>query len=266
MSGILFDLDGVFYVGDRAIPGGADTLAWVQREAIPHCFLTNTTSKPRHALVEKLARLGLHTSADKILTPPVAAADWIESHLGRGPIALFVPPATEPEFERFEVAPRTGDGRVDAVVIGDLGEGWDFATLNQAFRLLMRQPPPRLIALGMTRYWLAADGLRLDVAPFVAALQHATGIAPLVLGKPAAPFFESALRLAGCSAGGSVMIGDDIKGDIAAAQAAGLRAILVHTGKFQPSDLQGDIRPDGELDSIAGLPEWWGREQPARTK
>ncbi|MEJ2592701.1 MAG: hypothetical protein P8178_15140 [Candidatus Thiodiazotropha sp.] len=55
MPGILFDLDGVFYVGDRAVPGAADTLAWVQREGIPHCFLTNTTSKPRQALLEKTA-------------------------------------------------------------------------------------------------------------------------------------------------------------------------------------------------------------------
>jgi ribonucleotide monophosphatase NagD (HAD superfamily) len=68
-----------------------------------------------------------------------------------------------------------------------LGEGWDFATLNRAFRLLMAEPHPRLIALGMTRYWRAADGLRLDTAPFVVALQHATGIAPVVLGKPDRP-------------------------------------------------------------------------------
>ncbi|MEJ2592700.1 MAG: HAD hydrolase-like protein [Candidatus Thiodiazotropha sp.] len=145
------------------------------------------------------------------------------------------------------------------MVIGDLGERWDFATLNQAFRLLMRQPPPRLIALGMTRYWRAADGLRLDVAPFVAALEHATGQSPLVLGKPAAPFFASALRMAGIDASECIMIGDDIQGDVAAAQAAGIRALLVHTGKFQPSDLAGDIRPDGELESIADLPAWWAR-------
>lgn len=260
MPGILFDLDGVFYVGDRAIPGAADTLAWVQKQGIAHCFLTNTTSKPRQALIEKLDHMGLRTQAEKILTPPVAARNWIEAHLDEAKIALFVPPATESEFSQFEVLPRSTGKWVGAVVIGDLGEGWDYATLNQAFRLLMQQPAPQLIALGMTRYWLAPDGLRLDVAPFVTALQHATGIAPIVLGKPAAPFFDSALKLAGCSADECVMIGDDIRGDVAAAQAAGLRAVLVHTGKFQPSDLQGGIRPDSQLNSIADLPDWWSGE------
>ncbi len=256
MPGILFDLDGVFYVGGEAISGGAEVLDWVCQQRIPHCFLTNTTSKPRHALVEKLAALGLVADSADILTPPVAARRWIEHNL-EGPVALFVPPATETEFSRLALADRDSEAPVSAVIIGDLGQAWDFTTLNQAFRLLMQRPAPRLIALGMTRYWRAPDGLRLDVAPFVKALEHASGVEALVLGKPAAAFFQSALDMIGCTAQESVMIGDDIRGDVAAAQAAGLRAILVSTGKFQPSDLGGDIVPDALLDSIADLPDWW---------
>jgi HAD superfamily hydrolase (TIGR01458 family) len=255
-SGILFDLDGVFYVGDQVIPGAVETLAWVRKREIPHCFLTNTSSKPRHALVEKLAGLGLAAEAEHILTPPVAACRWITQNLD-GQVVLFVPPATETEFTDLDLAPRNTQQPVAAVVIGDFGEAWDFTSLNQAFRLLMGQPAPRLIALGMTRYWRAPDGLRLDVAPFVQALRHASGIEPVVLGKPSADFYHSALEMIGCTAGESVMIGDDIRGDVAAAQAAGLRGLLVHTGKFQNSDLDGDIKPDGQLVSIADLPEWW---------
>jgi HAD superfamily hydrolase (TIGR01458 family) len=256
MPGILFDLDGVFYVGGEAIPGGAEVLGWVRRQRIPHCFLTNTTSKPRQVLVEKLAAMGLTADRTDILTPPVAACHWIEHNL-QGPIALFVPSATETEFSHLALAERDSDRPVSAVIVGDLGPAWDFTTLNQAFRLLMQRPAPCLIALGMTRYWRASDGLRLDVAPFVKALEHAAGVEALVLGKPAAAFFRSALEMIGCPARESVMIGDDIRGDVAAAQAAGMSAILVKTGKFQPSDLGDDILPDALLASIADLPDWW---------
>ena len=261
MPGILFDLDGVFYVGDQPVPGGVETLAWVRQQQIPHGFLTNTTSKSRRALAEKLGAMGLVTDAGHILTPPVAACRWIERHLD-GPVALFVPSATEAEFNRLTRVSRDSETPVSAVIIGDLGESWDFTTLNQAFRLLMQRPAPRLIALGMTRYWRASDGLRLDVAPFVKALEHASGVPPLVLGKPAPAFFHSALDLIGCSAQESVMIGDDIRGDVAAAQTAGLRALLVKTGKFQASDTEGEIKPDGLLDSIADLPDWWRGNPP----
>jgi HAD superfamily hydrolase (TIGR01458 family) len=260
MTGILFDLDGVFYVGDQPIPGAANALQWVRQQDIPHCFLTNTSSKSRDALVEKLAGLGVQTDPEQILTPAVAAHRWIEQTLD-GPVALFLPPDTEEEFHALPLVSRDSQQPVAAVVIGDLGEAWNFTTLNQAFRLLMRQPAPRLIALGMTRYWRAPDGLRLDVAPFITALQHASGVNPLVLGKPSKAFYLSALELIHCQAVEAVMIGDDIRGDIAAAQAAGLHALLVHTGKFQPSDLEGDIKPDGQLTSVAELPEWWSKTE-----
>jgi ribonucleotide monophosphatase NagD (HAD superfamily) len=121
----------------------------------------------------------------------------------------------------------------------------------------MAEPHPRLIALGMTRYWRAADGLRLDTAPFVVALQHATGIAPVVLGKPARPFFAAALGKLGAEAAETPMIGDDIRRDIGGAQGAGIRGLLVRSDKFRPQDLRGEIQPDGVIDSIANLPAWW---------
>ena len=170
-------------------------------------------------------------------------------------MALFVPEATRAEFDRLPQAQR--DQPVGAVVIGDLGEAWDFATLNRAFRCLMQQPQPRLIALGMTRYWQAADGLRLDVAPFVVGLAHAAGVQPLVTGKPDPAFFGSALDLLGSGAQDAVMVGDDIRGDIEGAQRVGLRTVLMRTGKFRESDLSLGIEPDGVLASLRELPEWY---------
>ncbi len=258
MSALLLDLDGVLYVGDEPVAGAAEAVAWIRRRGIAHLFLTNTTSRPREALVDKLGRMGIAVAAEDILTPPVAAVQWLRSH-AHGPVALFVPEATRAEFAGLDLLPAQAQSGAAAVVIGDLGEGWDFPTLNRAFRLLMADPRPPLVALGMTRYWRAPDGLRLDVGAFAHALSYAAGVDPVVLGKPAEPFFRVALDRLGVSAGETWMIGDDIRGDVQGAQRAGLRGALVRTGKFQPSDLNSGIRPDAVLDSIADLPRWWER-------
>lgn len=259
---ILFDLDGVFYRGDQPIRGAADVAAWVRDQAIPHLFLTNTTSRPRRSLVEKLAGLGIATDEDHILTPPVAAVQWCRRHLNAGRVALFVPESTRAEFAGLPQT-ESEEEAVAAVIVGDLGRAWSFDVLNRAFRLLMQSPQPRLIALGMTRYWRAADGLRLDVAPFVVALSHASGAEPLVLGKPAASFYQSAVEMLGVEGKDLVMVGDDIRGDIEGAQQAGLHAVLVRTGKFREEDLSLGIRPDAVLDSVADLPGWHeGRRKP----
>jgi HAD superfamily hydrolase (TIGR01458 family) len=198
----------------------------------------------------------MDVDAGRILTPPVAATRWLAANVS-GPVALFVPPATASEFAPLELADMESTGQVAAVVIGDYGEHWTYDALNRAFRWLMQEPSPALVALGMTRYWRAADGLRLDTAPFVAALEHATGQQAIVLGKPAAAFFEAALGMLGASAAETVMVGDDIRSDIGGARASGIRGLLVRTGKFRPDDLAGDTRPAATLESFAELPAWW---------
>jgi len=86
------------------------------------------------------------------------------------------------------------------------------------------------------------------------ALAHASGIEPIVLGKPAQPFFETAMTMLNTSPAQTLMVGDDIQGDIAGAQAASIAGALVRTGKFRPQDLEGDICPEFVLDSFADLP------------
>jgi HAD superfamily hydrolase (TIGR01458 family) len=259
VQAILFDLDGVLYQAGKAIPGALRTLEWVRRKGIPHRFVTNTTSKPRSAICAKLAAMGIPVEAEQIISPPLAARHWLQTH-AQGSVALFVPEATQSEFAGLPVWNGENTQAVDAVVLGDLGEAWSFARLNQAFRCLMNDPPPRLIALGMTRYWKTAEGLQLDAGPFVAALQYATGIEPLVLGKPATAFYQVAADGLGLAMDELLMIGDDIRGDVEGAQRAGLHAVLVRTGKFQAADLQCGVHPDAVLDSVADLPAWWERE------
>ena len=147
----------------------------------------------------------------------------------------------------------TAETGADYVIVGDLGEAWNFAILNRAFRLLYSTPETKLIALGMTRYWTSTDGVSLDVAPFVAALQHATCREPVVLGKPGRDFFLGAASQLNLPPEEVLMIGDDIRADVGGAQSVGMRAALVRTGKFREEDLAGDIRPDAVLDSVADL-------------
>ncbi|MGA2185388.1 MAG: TIGR01458 family HAD-type hydrolase [Bryobacteraceae bacterium] len=256
MRGILFDLDGVLYNGDEPIAGAAEAVEWVRGHQIPHLFVTNTTSRGADVIARKLSGFGIPAGAEEILTPPKAAVAWLAEKPG-GPLALFVPPKTRSEFAGFEVLPEDRETGADYVIVGDLGERWDFHALNRAFRLLHHNPSATLIALGMTRYWQAPDGVRLDAAPFVAALEHATGRRAIVLGKPSHEFFEAAVSRLGLAPADVLMIGDDIRTDIAGAQAAGLKAALVRTGKFRAPDLEEGIRPDAVLDSIADLPAWW---------
>lgn len=253
MQALLFDLDGVLYQGDRVIDGAIETVRWCEENEVPHLFVTNTTSRPRSSLVKRLSSMGLEVSPDDIFTPPVAAREDLAAR-GATPLALFVREATREDFAGLELLDDDAEQGAGSVVVGDIGREWNFDKLNRAFRLLVADPRPMLVALGMSRYAQGDDGLVLDVAPFIKALEHAADCEAVVMGKPARGFFESAVRKLGTAPSQTVMIGDDVRGDVGGAQDAGLKGILVRTGKFRQSDLNGPIEPDAVLDSIADLP------------
>jgi ribonucleotide monophosphatase NagD (HAD superfamily) len=77
---LLIDLDGVIYQGNEAVPGARECVAWLEAQRIPHLFVTNTTLRPRSALVEKLSGIGIDIEANRISTLPLAAVAWLERH------------------------------------------------------------------------------------------------------------------------------------------------------------------------------------------
>jgi phospholysine phosphohistidine inorganic pyrophosphate phosphatase len=257
MRAILFDMDGVIYNDTVLIPGAREAVAWVRSQSIPCLFVTNTSSRGRAVLVEKLRAFGIPAEIDDLLAPPAAAADWLRDK--DGPVALFVRTKTRSEFEGLDILPDRAETGARYVVIGDLEDAWDFRTMNRAFRLLHSSAEAQMVALGMTKFWQAKDGLQLDVAPFVAALEHASGKKPLVFGKPSELFFQAAAKRLGVPPVEILMIGDDVEIDVGGAQRAGLKGALVRTGKFRVGDLERGVTPDVVLDSVADLPEWWIR-------
>lgn len=256
MKAILFDIDGVLYNAGAAIPGAAEAIASLRARGIPSRFLTNTTMVSRTELAKRLGQFGVDVAEDDIIHPPGAAAAYLR-HVEAQSVALFVGQSAAEDFVGLPLLPDDVETGAEYVVVGDLGDDWTFAALNRAFRLLHNNRHSTLIALGMSRYWHAADGLRLDVAPFIVALEHAVERKALVLGKPALPFFQMAIAGWNMAPDEILMIGDDVRTDVGAAQSAGLRGMLVRTGKYRQGDLQKGVIPDAVIDSVADLPAWW---------
>jgi HAD superfamily hydrolase (TIGR01450 family) len=269
MHGLLLDLDGTIYLDHGAIPGAVELVRTLRLRGIPYRFVTNTTGRPRGQLVERLRGYGFEVSAEEIITP-VGAAVALCRERGHRVVAPYVPFATLEDFEELVLeagmAERWKEGsdahsafppsRPTAVVVGDLGEEWTFARLNQAFRLLMDGAD--LIALSRDRYWMRRDGLALDAGPFVAGLELATGRTAAVTGKPNAAFFHAAVRSLGLPADTPgrdiVMVGDDVWSDVDGAQRAGYQGWLVRTGKFRAETLDSSgVVPERVLENVAEL-------------
>ncbi len=248
LQGLLLDLEGVLYQEDAVIPGAVEAVRTLQGRGLALRGLTNTTTRPRREIAARLAGLGIPLGAEALFTPPVAAARALEAE-GLRRIHLAAAPALAEDFAGFEPV----DVAPEAVVLGDLYKDFTWDRLNRLFGFL--RDGARLIALHKNRVSRRGTEIALDLGPFVAALEYASGREALIVGKPAPAFFELALADLGLGAAAVAMVGDDIEADVGGAQAAGLRGIQVETGKFTAADRDHPrVRPDLRVASIAELP------------
>ena len=227
IHGVLLDLEGVLYAGGYPLPGAREALLSLRAAGIPIRFVTNSTRVTRAAIVNRLARIGLDVPIQHLFTPAVAARQYlIERRLVPH---LLVHPDLRGEF-----ADLPGAGPPSAVLLGDAGPEFSYAALNQCFRLLLDGLP--LLSMGANRYFREGEHLSLDIGPFMAALEYAAELEAVVLGKPAAAFFQAAVNSLNLPAHDVVMVGDDAEMDICGALSAGLRGVLVRSGKYRHGD------------------------------
>jgi phospholysine phosphohistidine inorganic pyrophosphate phosphatase len=255
VDGYLLDLDGTLYQAGAAIPGAVELLETLRRRGVPFRLVTNTTSRSRAALVDRLAGYGFKARAEEIFTATLAGVRLARA-AGYRSVVPFVPAGALEDMTELALSGGTSGepstGPADVVILGDLGERWNFALLQEAFEHLLSGAA--LVALSRDRYWSQGHRLALDAGPFVAALEFASGKSAAVAGKPSATFFESAVASLGRPTASVAMVGDDLWSDIEGAQRAGLQGWLVETGKFRPEYLEHpSIKPDRVLASVADI-------------
>jgi HAD superfamily hydrolase (TIGR01458 family) len=151
--------------------------------------------------------------------------------------------------------------QADAVLVGGADETPEtnrvFSYMNLARAFAEIEAGAELYCLHRNRWWQTSRGPLLDAGAFVAGLEYAAEVVATVLGKPSPAYFGAALEALGADPDQAWIVGDDLESDIVGGQQAGLKTVLVRTGKFRDDELtRSRVAPDVVLDSLAALPDW----------
>jgi HAD superfamily hydrolase (TIGR01458 family) len=251
MAPILLDVDGVVHVSGEPIPGAAAAVGRLRRSGHRLRFVTNSTTRSRESLAGELRALGLELDDDELQTTGAVAARVLR---GQRVLALTMPGIVE-DLEGVELV---GEG-ADAVLIGGADETsetnrvFSYMNLSRAFSEL--DAGAELYCLHRNRWWQTSRGPLLDGGAFVAGLEYAAEVGATVLGKPSPAYFGAALEELDADPDQAWIVGDDLESDVAGGHQAGLRTVLVRTGKFREDELRrARIAPDFVLESLAELP------------
>jgi HAD superfamily hydrolase (TIGR01458 family) len=247
IKGILFDLDGVLYVGSKPIEGAIEAVARIRASGIPCRFVTNTSTLSLISLQNKINALGFSIPANEIISAPQATLFYLQRQ--HDPVCrLLLADDIKNDFGQF----RQSDTAPDYIIVGDIGNAWTYPLLNELFNSLMQGA--RLIAIHKNRFWQTEHGLQMDIGGFIDGLEYASGSKAMIIGKPSADFFQIALDDMGLTATETVIVGDDIDVDMAGGQGVGLKGVLVRTGKYRQAYVDAStVKPDFTIDSVVDL-------------
>jgi len=253
IRGVLLDLDGVLTLSWRPLPGALETLEQLRRARVPFLVLTNTTSMTRRELRDRLVDGGFDLAPEELMTAPTATAAYLRTHHPRARCFLINKKDISEDLEGVDLV----DEDAEVVVIGGAEDRFTYENVNKAFQMLMEGAA--LIAMHRSLYWKTDRGLMIDAGAFIRGLEEAAGVTAVTIGKPSRASFDAAVKQLGIGHDHLAMVGDDLRSDVAGAQAAGLMGILVKTGKFRPDGPEGaPAVPNATLDSIADLPALLG--------
>jgi HAD superfamily hydrolase (TIGR01458 family) len=250
IDGLLLDMDGVLTVSWEPLPGAVAAFARLRAGGVPIRLLTNTTGRSRATIAAGLRAAGFEIADDEVLTAAVAAAGHLRAVHPQSRVVLMGD-AQSADLEGVRLV--GWDDDPDVILLSGADESFEFENLNRVYRALLGGAA--FVTMHRTMSWLTSDGVCLDTGAYVAGLEHAIGRPAEVTGKPSAGFFAAGLQALGLPAERVAMVGDDIDGDVIAAQAVGITGVLVRTGKFREESLaRADAAPDRVVDSIVEIP------------
>jgi 4-nitrophenyl phosphatase len=254
-KGFLLDLDGTVYRGGEAIPEAVSFVRELKKAGIPFLYLTNNSSASPEHVAARLRAMGVQAEAEEVYTSAMATAAYLAQREPAG---------------------------ADVYVIGE--EGLKRALELAGFRLV--EENPRYVAVGIDRQFTyeklkaaarairggalflatnqdaalpTEEGLLPGNGSLVAAVSVASGVSPIVIGKPEKIIVDLALQRLGTAAAETLIVGDNLFTDIEAGANSGLDSLLVLTGFSTAEDAAR--HPYKPTYIAADLLSWWRRQQ-----
>ena len=257
---VLFDLDGVLYIGTEAVPGAVEAVASLHDQGIRTCFVTNNAARPPATVADHLRSIGIAANVADVTTSAMAGARVLaERFPPASPVLAVGGPGVSLALREVGLEPVTRAEDDPVAVMQGFGPdvGW-------------RELVEVGLAVRRGAWWLATNsditiptsrGPAPGNGSLVQAVVAAAGRGPdFVAGKPESALLREAIER--CGAHQPLMVGDRLDTDIAGGNRLGIPTLLVLTGvtdRPTAEDARGEERPTfvaPDLSCLAGSRAW----------
>ncbi len=258
IKSFIIDMDGVLYRGEESLPGAQEFLSHLKEQGVPCILATNNSTRTPRQYVAKLKSMGIEASEKHILTSALATA-------------MYLSQVAPPRAKVYVIGEK---GLVAAVkeqgfLITD--EAVDFVVVGLDFQLTYGKLKIATLAIRAGASFVGTnpdttlpteEGIVPGTGAILSALEAATGVSPVIIGKPEPILLRLAIDKLGTTPDCTAIIGDRLETDILGGREAGLTTILVLSGISHREELKtSTFQPDLVFDDIDRFYQAWTRQQ-----
>jgi glycerol-1-phosphatase len=233
----ILDLDGCVWIGGEPTPGVVEALEELRRAGKRIAFATNNAFESGEDLVAQLWKIGVRASLRDVVTAGGAMQHVLaETRAGRTAFVIGAP-----SMHRHVAAAglKVLNGtdlasRAEVVVVAGTTD-LTYDDLRKAIQAVLRGAD--LLATARDPTYPQPDGPWPGTGALLAAVEYATDRTAQIVGKPDPQLFRTALDRLG--EGRTLVVGDRVGSDLAAAAAAELDAALVENDGTDRAALDG---------------------------
>lgn len=227
IKGIILDMDGVLWRDNQPMLDMPAFFAELAALNIPVVFATNNGTRSIGMYVDRLAGFGVHVEPWQVVNSAIATADYLSKHIPAGERIFVVGETGVVEAIQEKGFQPVDDGDAAAVVAG-MDRKASYEKLARA-ALLIRAGRP-FIGTNPDLSFPSPRGLVPGAGAFLAFLEAATGVKPLIIGKPEPYLYNFAMQRLGTTPAETLAVGDRLDTDILGGQLAGCPTVMVLTG------------------------------------
>jgi glycerol-1-phosphatase len=228
---LLFDLDGVVYIGGVAIPGAPAVLQQAKQAGAHVAYVTNNASRTPAAVAALLHGMGAPVTEADVVTSAQAAARLLADKLPpKSKVLVIGATALRLAVRERGLVPVSTATENPAAVVQGFAPGIDYGKLAEGG--LAVRAGALFVGTNADSTIPNARGTAPGNGALLKVIEHATGTAPIIAGKPEPPLHRESVIRTGAQR--PLVIGDRLDTDIEAAYNTGTDSLLVLTGVDNP--------------------------------
>jgi 4-nitrophenyl phosphatase len=233
IKALILDMDGVLWKADAPIGDLPAIFKRIGERGLKYVFATNNGTKTPEEYQQKLAELGVEIDAAQMVTSAMGVAFMLAKKFPKGTRVFVIGEEgvrASLRTQGFKVLTVEEAAQAQVFVMG-IDRKITFQKMMEA-TLLVRAGIP-FYATNADKTFPTPRGEIPGAGAWISVIVTATGVEPIVAGKPSPYLMELSLEKLGTSKAETLVVGDRLDTDIAAGQAAGCPTALVLSGISQ---------------------------------